>query len=335
MNELLSRLEPAQKDKLEQQEFPGWMDPMLATLTEDRFSDEGWIFERKLDGERCLAFVNPAQSLRLMSRNRKDLNNQYPELVEALKNVPEAMILDGEIVAFEGKLTSFSRLQNRMHVQDPDAELLERVKVFFYLFDLLFLEGYRLTGLPQRTRKSLLKRVLRFEDPLRYMSHRNTRGEDFFHQACRKGWEGIIAKDAGAAYVHGRSKKWLKFKCVQQQEFVIGGYTDPKGERIGFGALLLGYYEEGVLRYAGKVGTGFDDENLERMRAKMEGLEQQSAPFAAPEEIDPAGVHWVQPDLVAEVGFEEWTGDLRLRQPRYLGLREDKAPSEVSREMPS
>jgi len=151
------------------------------------------------------------------------------------------MILDGEIVAFEGGVSSFSKLQGRMNLEDPGEARKTGIDIFYYIFDILYLEHYDVSGLSQRTRKSTLKQVVEFEDPLRYVRHRNEEGEAYFREACSKGWEGIIAKDPGAPYVHGRSKKWFKFKCVQQQELVIGGYTEPRGERFGLGVLLLGY----------------------------------------------------------------------------------------------
>jgi DNA ligase D-like protein (predicted ligase) len=310
------------------------MAPMLATLTEKRFSNENWIFERKLDGERCVAY-KAGDSVNLKSRNQEVINAQYPELVDALKQQDEqSFIVDGEIVAFEGNVTSFSKLQNRMHIEDPDEIHQSGVDVYYYLFDILYFDQYDVTEINQRDRKSLLKQVVSYEDPLRYMNHRNSDGEQYYHEACQKGWEGIIAKNATSPYVHSRSKKWLKFKCINQQEFVIGGFTDPHGERIGFGALLLGYYQQDELLYAGKVGTGFDDETLQRLKDKLDSLERKNPPFAE-DDLPTKEVHWVTPDLVAEIGFEEWTQDHKLRQPRFLGLRRDKEAGEVVREEPS
>jgi ATP-dependent DNA ligase len=178
----------------------------------------------------------------------------------------------------------------------------------------------------------LLKKAVRFTSHVRYTPHRNEDGESYLEQACRKGWEGLIAKDARASYEHKRSRKWLKFKCVNQQELVIGGFTEPKGARIGFGALLVGYYQDGKLRYAGKVGTGYDDELLRSLRKRLNRIERKSSPFD--EEISEAGAHWVKPELVGEFGFTEWTAHGRLRHPRFLGLRRDKSPKEVHREEP-
>jgi bifunctional non-homologous end joining protein LigD len=305
---------------------------MLATLTHDTFSDPGWIYERKLDGVRCLVFRQGRQ-VRLVSRNRKAMNDTYPELVEALSaQACSDFVADGEIVAFEGNRTSFSRLQGRLGLQDPEEARRSGIAVYLYLFDLLHLEGHDVTPLPLRDRKRLLKRALDFEGRLRFTPHRVEQGQAFLEEACEKGWEGVIAKRADAPYRHSRSRDWLKFKCVNRQELVIGGYTDPKGSRVGFGALLVGYYERGELRYAGKVGTGYDDETLEALGSRLERLERESAPFeSTPRE---KGVHWVRPELVGEFGFTEWTEDGKLRHPRFVGLRNDKDPKEVRRERP-
>jgi ATP dependent DNA ligase domain len=195
---------------------------MLAVLTEERFSSEEWIFERKLDGERCLAFRHGAD-VRLLSRTQQRLNDTYPELVEAL--LPQAcdeFVVDGEVVAFEGPQTSFARLQQRMQLRDPERARRSGVRVFYYLFDLLHLDGRDVTGLPLRERKALLRPALAFADPVRYLAHRNAEGERFYREACSKGWEGLIAKRADSPYRHERSRDWLKFKCVNEQEFVIG-----------------------------------------------------------------------------------------------------------------
>ncbi|MBA5777549.1 ATP-dependent DNA ligase [Stappia sp. F7233] len=312
---------------------PDWRAPMLATLTDERFSDRGWIYERKFDGERVLLF-REGECVRLLTRNRKDVSSTYPELAEAVARQPlHDFVADGEVVAFDGKVTSFARLQKRMQIKDADDARASGISVFYYLFDLLHVDGCNIEGLPLRRRKSLLRKCLRFRDPLRYTPHRNETGEKYFQTACRKGWEGVIAKRADAPYRHGRSRDWLKFKCARGQELVIGGFTPPDGERKGFGALLLGYYEDGVLCYAGKVGTGFDDAFLENFRKRLESRRRQTSPFApVPDETD---AMWVRPDLVAEIGFTEWTENGKLRHPRFLGLRRDKAAEDVVRERPS
>jgi DNA ligase D-like protein (predicted ligase) len=300
---------------------PDKVTPMKAVLTDDRFSDDGWIYERKLDGIRCVA-IKADRRVRLLSRNDLSLNGRFPEVVEALEADPATdLVLDGEVVAFDGSTTSFARLQQRGE---------RPVSVFYYVFDLLYLAGRDVTALPLRERKSLLRHAVGFHGPLRLTPHRNRDGEALFREACRTGWEGLIAKRADSPYVHGRSRDWLKFKCSAEQELVIGGFTAPRGTRTDLGALLLGYYDGDRLRYAGKVGTGFNREELARLAALLEPLRRDDSPFA--EEIREKGVTWVEPSLVAEVGFSEWTRDGRLRHPRYLGLREDKAAAEVVRE---
>jgi len=309
------------------------MAPMLATLTDRRFSDPGWIFERKLDGERCLAFRHGSRT-RLLSRNRLTADNQYPEVVEALsRQAADDFVVDGEVVAFEGNRISFARLQRRMHLRDPERARRTRVPVFYYVFDVLYVSGYDTTGLELRHRKAILRRLLAFVKPLRFTVYRNGEGEPYWREACGKGWEGVIAKRVDAPYEHRRSGNWLKFKCVNEQEFVIGGYTDPKGSRKGFGALLIGYYEGNDLVYAGKVGTGFDDELLTTLSRQLATLEKDRTPFAGGG-VPRKDVHWVLPRLVCQVGFTEWTPNGGLRHPRFQGLRRDKTPREVVRERP-
>jgi DNA ligase D-like protein (predicted ligase) len=313
---------------------PGWVDPELATLTQDRFSDPGWIFERKLDGERCLAFRS-AGKVRLMTRNQKEDTSTYPEITQALAaQQADDFILDGEIVAFDGSQTRFARLQQRLGVRQPGPELLAEVPVWFYIFDVLWADGRDVRPRPLRERKGILQDLLTFAGPLCFTEHIDTDGETYFRQACASGWEGVIAKRADAPYRAGRSRDWLKFKCESGQEFVIGGFTDPRGTRTGFGALLLGYYDPGhQLVYAGKVGTGFTRRTLNSLQARLSGLEQDHPPFDRGK-LPRSGVHWVQPRLVAEVGFSEWTTSGELRHPRFQGLRDDKDPAEVIREMP-
>jgi DNA ligase D-like protein (predicted ligase) len=329
----LDRLGERDLDALERSGMPEWLSPMLATLTDDRFSSDDWIYERKLDGERCLVFRD-GRSTRLFSRNRKRIDDSYPELAEALASQPaDRFVVDGEIVAFEGAVTSFARLQDRIGLHDPEQARASGVKVYLYLFDLLYLDEYLTTALPLRSRKVLLRGALSFKGPLRYTSHRNRDGQAYHQEACRKGWEGVIAKRADSPYVHSRSRNWLKFKCVASQELVIVGFTDPRGGRVGFGALLLGFYGDGELRYAGKVGTGFDRQALETLGAELREIERGESPVAGdPPEASHA--HWVEPKLVAQIGFTEWTADDRLRHPRFLGLRRDKAPGDVHKETP-
>jgi bifunctional non-homologous end joining protein LigD len=328
---LFDALSQEGRERLRRRSQPRWTRPMLATLTHEPFSDPGWVYERKLDGVRCLVFRTPKR-VRLVSRNRNSMNRTYPELVEALEDAPAPFVADGEIVAFEGRLTSFSRLQGRIGIDDPERARASGVAVYLYLFDLLHVEGYDLTRLALLERKALLRRALVFDDPLRFTPHRREHGKAYLEEACARGWEGLVAKDASAPYEHRRSRNWLKFKCGNRQELVVGGYTEPRGSRIGFGALLVGYYEAGSLRYAGKVGTGYSDALLERLSRALASRERASSPFA--DEAPEQRVHWVSPELVVEVGFTEWTRNGHLRHPRFLGLRPDKDARDVGRERP-
>jgi bifunctional non-homologous end joining protein LigD len=313
---------------------PGWLEPELATLTKDRFSDPAWLYERKFDGERCLAYRAGGQ-LRLMTRNQKNVSGTYPELATALAAQDCAdFVVDGEVVAFDGETTSFGRLQQRLGVHEPGADLLASVPVYFYLFDILWADGRDVRALPLRERKDVLHQLLAFGDPVRYATHRTHDGEAYYAHACASGWEGLVVKRGDSPYRAGRSRDWLKFKCQNNQEFVIGGYTDPKGSRTGFGALLLGYYDpDGQLVYAGKVGTGFNDATLASLAGTLAGLERPQPAFARGS-LPRSGVHWVEPRLVGQVAFSEWTTAGQLRHPRYEGLRRDKDPASVVRETP-
>lgn len=310
---------------------PQWRAPTLATLTNERFSDPEWIFERKLDGVRGLAFRDGDQ-VRLMSRNRLVLNGTYPEITEALarQDAPR-FVADGEIVAFEGRRTSFGRLQGRSGITDPDQARASGIPVFYYVFDLLHFDGNDTTHMPLIERKRLLRDAFQFDNPLRYTTHRVKDGEAAYRAACERGDEGVIAKRADSPYEGGRSKNWLKFKCSRDQEFVVVGYTGPKGSRVGLGALLLGYHDDGDLVYAGKVGTGFDTATLRSLHERLSPTDQKTPPITKGLTREP-GAHWVRPTLVAQVAFSEWTRDGKLRHPRYVGLRTDKSPDDVVRE---
>jgi bifunctional non-homologous end joining protein LigD len=302
------------------------IEPMKAVLSDEPFSDPSWIFERKLDGIRCIA-IKDASGVSLMSRTAHRMNDQFPEIAEALEHErAEDFILDGEVVAFRDGVTSFERLQQRHR---------KHVPVYYYVFDLPRLDCEDLRPLPLRKRKARLRRALRFEGPIRFNPHRNgEHGEDLFRDACRRGLEGVIAKRADSPYTGKRSRDWLKLKCHAEQELVIGGFTAPRGSRTDYGALLVGYNENGALRYAGKVGTGFDQATLRELGASLRELEQDGSPFT-PFKPVPPGTHWVRPELVAQVAFSEWTRDGRLRHPRFLGLRDDKPARDVVREVPS
>lgn len=314
--------------------MPEWIDPMLAELTHDHFSGEDWLFERKLDGERVLAWIRPDGRVRLLSRNEKRLNDSYPEIEEGLaEQAPRGCILDGEVVAFdEDGVSDFQKLQPRMKASGREAAEASGVEVHYYLFDCLYLDGHDVTGCGLRARKKLLKEAVEWGGPVRWTPHRNDDGLEYYREACSRGWEGLIAKRAGSAYANGRSSEWLKFKCVMRQEFVIGGFTEPEGARVGFGALQIGFYRDGDLVYAGDVGTGFTDETLKELGHSLEELEVEESPFDAGEP-ETKGVHFVEPELVCEVEFSEWTDDDRLRHPRYEGLRRDKDPRDVRREV--
>jgi len=312
---------------------PAWISPMLATLTDTLPTQGKWVYEPKLDGVRALVYVNGG-SVRIFSRNRKPLNGAYPELVEALEPAVRGdAVLDGEVVAFDPDrgVTSFARLQQRMQLRDPVRARRSQVPIHLYLFDCLFYEGVDLTGLPLIDRKAVLRDVVWFDDPIRFTPHMTTGSAAMLREACAQGAEGILAKRADSRYVSARSNDWLKLKCVRQQELVIGGYTAPQGSRERLGALLVGYHEGKSLRYAGKVGTGYDRRTLELLYQRLVPLHRDSSPFS--EGPAPAGeVQWVAPRLVAQIGFSEWTSAGLLRHPRFLGLRDDKSAREVRRE---
>ncbi|MGI5372911.1 non-homologous end-joining DNA ligase [Streptomyces sp. CA-251387] len=328
---------PAEQQRLLRKARPGAdlaPQPMLATLSERRdFSGEEWLFERKLDGVRVLA-VREGGRVALLSRTGRRLDATYPEVAEALAEQSCAdFTVDGEIVAFSRGHTDFARLQQRMGLTRRQDVAASGVAVTYYVFDLLRLDGHDTTRLPLRARKSLLRRALTYRSPLRMTPHRNAGGAELLADACARGWEGLIAKRADGDYQPRRSRDWLKLKCSQGQEFVVGGFTEPAGSRVGLGALLLGYHERGRLRYAGKVGTGFDRRTLLELRERLDGMRVSRSPFDGP--VREAGARWARPELVAQIGFTEWTRDGMLRHPRFLGLRDDKAAENVVRERPT
>ena len=304
---------------------------MLATLTDRRDFGDGWLLERKFDGERCVARKEGA-TVRLESRTGKNLTNTYPELGIAVAGQrSDRLLVDGEIVVFDEGQTSFSRLQQRLGVTNPSSALVHAFPAVYCVFDLLEIDGEDLTPRALIERRARLEQAIRPTESLRISEAWQGESERRYTEACRSGWEGLIAKRADAPYTRGRSRDWLKLKCVLDQEFVIGGYTDPAGSRTDFGALLVGYYDAGLLRYAGKVGTGFNAGNLSALGSRLRALEISESPFADARPI-PRGAHWTRPELVAQVGFAEWTTEGRLRQARFLGLRDDKPPAQVVRE---
>jgi DNA ligase D-like protein (predicted ligase) len=310
-------------------------EPALATLRHERFWEPGWVYERKLDGQRVLA-VRDGSGCRLYSRSGRDVTPAFPEVAEALaEQASRDFVVDGEVVAFKGSRTSFARLQPRIHVLDAERARRSGVAVWFYVFDVLEADGEDLRGRPLLERKRVLKKLIRWQDPLRSTPHRVQAGEDWFAEICTRGWEGLIAKRADATYRSGRTDAWLKFKCEAGQELVVVGWTEPEGSRVALGALLLGYHDRAGSRdelvYAGKVGTGFSDEVLRDLHRRLSRLEVKASPCDRGK-LPGKGVHWVRPRVVAEVAFTEWTSAGQLRHPRYLGLRNDKSAADVVRE---
>jgi bifunctional non-homologous end joining protein LigD len=305
--------------------LPDWIEPMLATLTDERDLGDGWVLERKLDGIRCLALVRRGR-VELLSRTRKPLG--FPAVADALGDLREDAIIDGEVVAVDerGAPLGFQALQRRA---------LDAGSVALWAFDLPWHGSEDLRGRPLCERRSELEQIVTPGGAVALSQILDGPSRAAYQRACSQGWEGIIAKRADAPYRGGRSRDWLKLKCLFEQEMVIGGFTEPQRSRVGLGALLVGYYEGRALRYAGKVGTGFDTQTLRDLRERLDTLEVAKAPFGEAVKPLPKGTHWVAPDLVAQIAFAEWTGDGRLRQPRFLGLRDDKRPRDVVRERPT
>ena len=292
---------------------------MKAVLTSDRPAGEGWVFERKLDGIRCLA-VKDGERTRLYSRNELSLNDRYPAIAAALDaDAADRFVIDGEAVAF---------VAGRDRFGGGDGAVL-----YYYVFDVLVADGRDVRGLPLEERRKTLEGALAWKDPLRITDQVTGDGAALLEQACRDGWEGLIAKRLGTSYVSTRSRDWLKLKCTRAQELVIGGFTAPKGSRTDLGALLVGYFDGDRLRYAGKVGTGFSHATLEELAGQLAPLKRDTSPFE-PEKGIPRDATWVEPELVAQIAFMEWTADGRLRHPSFLGMRIDKPAREVTREEP-
>ena len=292
---------------------------MKAVLTADRPAGEGWVFERKLDGIRCLAVKDRGRT-RLYSRNELSLNDRYAPLAAALDGDPaDRFVIDGEAVAFVGGRDRFGGGEGS--------------ELFYYVFDVLVADGRDVRKLPLEERRAVLGDLVRWRDPLRMTEQATGDGAALLADACRDGWEGLIAKRLGTPYVSTRSRDWLKLKCTRAQELVIGGFTAPRGSRTDLGALLVGHFEGDRLRYAGKVGTGFTRTTLRELAAQLAPLVRETSPFE-PEKGIPRDATWVEPELVAQIAFMEWTSDGRLRHPSFLGLRIDKAAREVVREGP-
>jgi DNA ligase D-like protein (predicted ligase) len=296
---------------------PGFVNPMKAVLTADRPAGPEWVFERKLDGIRCLA-VKDRGRVKLWSRNELSLNDRYAAIAAALDADPaDAFVIDGEAVAFVGDRDRFGGGEGAV--------------LFYYVFDVLFAGGRDVRALPLEERRAVLEDVVRWKAPLHMTEQMTGDGAALLADACRNGWEGLIAKRVGTPYVSTRSRDWLKLKCKHEQELVIGGFTAPRGSRTDLGALLVGHFEGDRLRYAGKVGTGFTRATLRELSEQLAPLVRETSPFE-PEKAVPRAATWVEPELVAEIGFMEWTPDGRLRHPSFRGLRFDKPAREVTRE---
>lgn len=282
---------------------------MAATLTRERFESPEWVFERKLDGIRLLAFKR-GEEVQLFSRNHLLQNPAYPEVVRAVAALPvREVILDGEALGVWNNRSALG----------------------YHLFDVLWLDGRDLTGLTLDVRREALERIP-VQAPLEIVGR--LADSEPWERACREGWEGVIAKRRDSVYEHRRSPNWLKMKCEASQELVVGGFTDPQGKRVGLGALLVGYFEEGEFVFAGKVGTGFDTKLLLQLRERLGALEVSEPPFDQAEGLPRVRAHWVRPEVVVQVAFMEWTSHGKLRHPRLLGLRTDKDAREVRRESP-
>lgn len=296
-----------------------WVEPMKATLTDKRFDDDDWIFERKLDGFRFLAFVKDGEA-QLLTRNK--IRHRFPA-IEALLLAQgyDDCILDGEVV-WGGRRTGAPRAAG-----DNDAE--------YAVFDILRLEGHDTTALPLMERKRLLEEHFGWVEPLVLVEPLTETGIAAFERACREGWEGVMAKKRDSVYEHKRSRNWLKMKCDAAQEFVVGGYTEPSGTRVGFGALLIGYYDGDDFVYAGRLGTGFNTKLLNELYALMRASEIDKAPFTRGSDLPRKNAHWVRPEIIVEAAFMEWTSEGKLRHPKFLRLRDDKSPRDVVRETPA
>jgi bifunctional non-homologous end joining protein LigD len=306
--------------------MPNLVRPALAELADGPFSGGDWLFEIKWDGVRTLAAIRDSK-VRLWSRSEREITREYPDLADIWRNISarEAW-LDGEVVVLDADGRSdFQRLQLRFGVQKPSPKLLEQAPVVYYVFDLLYLDGRDLRPVPLNQRKNLLREVLHPNSRLRYSDHVTERGEDLFNAAVDQHLEGIVAKKIGDPYPGRRSSSWLKIKLEKDLEAVIGGWTDPRGTREYFGALLVGLYDGDRLEFIGGVGTGFTGAFQQRLWPQLQNLRVSERPFAE-EPATRERAYWIKPDLVARVGFANWTAERQLRQPRFLGLLQDRDP---------
>jgi len=304
--------------------FPDDWRPQLATLADEAFDDDDWLFENKFDGYRAFAQIQK-KKVKIISRNGISFNTKYADLVTVLEKINDDVILDGEVVVEDNK--GKSHFQWLQHFD----EHREKGTLKFYVFDILYFNGYDLRQLELLQRKKILKAILPKLDNVIFSSHTIGQGKETFAAIEKLGGEGVIAKKITSRYHQDqRTKDWLKIKTTQQQEMVIGGFTDPQGSRNGLGALLCGYFDKDDFIYSGKVGTGFDDKTLKELRTKLEKLERKTSPFKTPPRLQ--GTHWVRPEIVAQLKFTEWTDAGSMRHPVFLGLRKDKKASEVVKE---
>jgi bifunctional non-homologous end joining protein LigD len=310
--------------------MPNFVRPALAELADGPFSGRDWLFEIKWDGVRTLAAIHDAK-VRLWSRAEREITREYPELADIWRNISarEAW-LDGEVVVLDAHGRSdFQRLQLRFGVQKPSPKLLEQAPVVYYVFDLLYLDGRDLRPVPLIERKNLLREVLHPGSRVRYSDHVSDHGEDLFKAAVQQHLEGIVAKKIGDPYPGRRSSSWLKIKLEKDLEAVIGGWTDPRGTREYFGALLVGLYERDRLEFIGGVGTGFTVAFQQRLWPQLQNLRVSECPFGE-EPATRERAYWIKPELVARVGFANWTAERQLRQSRFLGLLEDHDPKSLT-----
>jgi bifunctional non-homologous end joining protein LigD len=307
---------PARKARAASDRIPFRVRPMLATLVPEPFHYPGWVYEEKYDGYRILAYKE-GRNVTLYSRNAKDRTESFSEIARAVATLPDrTLLLDGEAVAFDSKLVSRFQL-----LQQGEAPIL------YAIFDCLYRNARDLRNEPLAVRRTAMEQAIGDTDHLFPSRRLESNGLKAYKTAKRKGWEGLVGKDSSAPYIEGRSTKWLKAKIKQEEEFVIGGYTTPAGSRSHFGSLLLGAYRGRDLHYVGRVGTGFSNKTLSALHRKFQPLVRAKPPFVVPPRIK--GAAWIAPKLVAQVGFQEWTHDQKLRQPVFYGLRDDKKPSEV------
>jgi len=323
-----SPIEPGELDGARKSAMPSRVEPMLATLGEHPFSDSNWLYEIKWDGVRALARIEDG-ALSLRSRTGADITKRYPELAF----LPQAFagsdaIVDGEIVALDERgLSSFERLQERMHVRAPSEHLVSQIPVVYFAFDLLYCDGYDLRKAPLLERKQLLQRLVHTSERFRFADHQLEHGVELFALAKQTGLEGIVAKRADSPYVSERSAYWMKLKVTKTLDAVVGGWTESRTPALPFGSLLLGLYQGKKLRFIGHVGSGFDAKKLQEISAKLRELATADCPFdAVPETNEKPS--WVEPELLARVKFSGWTQEHSLRHPVFLGLREDARPTD-------